>query len=176
MGTASVTTQTAFGYTTVESATATFERFRFPGSNPEDSVGFDAFKSTNTGTATFTIDGPISGTSCTIHGTATGSLQGDGGFLADAGFIATFLQPGQVTNRTAIGSGSTHIDAATSTTTCPGQNPETNTVPRDVHWLLLPGVGARFTNDGLNFIGQEITTDSDGTKTSNWNFQAVREE
>ncbi|MEP6801851.1 MAG: hypothetical protein ABJC07_07940 [Acidobacteriota bacterium] len=173
-GTASVTTNSTAGYTTVESATATFDRYRLPGSMPEDLVGVDAFKSTNSGTANFTINGLI-GINCTITGTGTGPLQGDGGFFADAGFIASFRLPDPRLNRTAVGSGGTDIPYST-TTTCPGNPPETNSGRQTDRWFLLPEEGAVFSADGLNLVGQKQTTDSDGTKTSFWIFRALREE
>jgi len=175
-GTASVTTRSVSGPTMVESATATFTRYRLPDTGPDSYVGFDMFKSTNTGTATYSISGPLTGTSCTISGTGSGSLQGDGGFIADAGFVATFLMPGQVTNRTAIGSGRTNI-AVTKTITCPPTPPETSTGPEDVHWFSLPEQGgASFGADGRVLSGQQDWTDSDGAKHAVWVLRSQREE
>ncbi|MEO8431223.1 MAG: hypothetical protein ABI592_06900 [Acidobacteriota bacterium] len=176
-GTASVTTAAAGGgFSTIESATATFDRFRFPGTGPEDSVGFDAFKSTNTGTATYQVSGSIPGTSCTISGSATGALQGDGELLADAGFIATFLQPGSALNRKAIGSGTTLIPNVHTTITCPGSNPEVTIGDKDVRWFLLPDEGAVISQDGQIMVGNKNWTDSDGDKQSSWIFRSQREE
>ncbi|MEO8189467.1 MAG: hypothetical protein ABI682_03920 [Acidobacteriota bacterium] len=174
-GNASVTTATTSGFTTVESATATFDRYRFPGTVPEDYVGLDTFKSTNSGTATYSVDGPLAGTSCTISGTASGALQGDGELIADAGFVLTFLVDPPLKG-TAIGSGATNIPAVTSTITCPNQAPERTTGPKDVHWLLFPQAGATVSDDGLVISGQSDTTDSDGAKHSVWVFRAFPEE
>jgi hypothetical protein len=174
-GTASVTTDQVAGPVTVESvAGAVFDRFRFPGTKPEDVVGFDAFKSTNSGTASYSVDGPLLGTPCTIHGTANGSLQGDGELLADGGFILTFLHPDPRLNRIVIGSGSTNIPTVTETLTCSG-NKETTTGPKDVHWLAWPEEGVPVSADGLRMTGRWERTDADGHKVSVWDFTAKRE-
>ncbi len=175
-GNASVTTDNVAGFTTVESARATFNRFRFPETVPEDYVGFDAFKSDNTGTATFSADGPLIGTSCTLSESGTGPLQGDGALLADAGFIVSFYFPGQVTNRTAIGSGTTNIPDVRSTITCPPNPPERSIVSKDVRWLKFPDPGASVSPDGLLISGHMEWTDSDGDHQSVWLLRAVREE
>ena len=175
-GTASVTTNSTSGPTTVESATATFNRFRLPGTGADSYVGFDMFKSTISGTASYSTSGPLTGTSCSISGMGSGPLQGDGGFIADAGFVATFLMPGQVTNRTAIGSGKTNIAAVTTTISCSGAPPETSTGAQDARWLLFPQNGAAFGADGETIHGEQDSIESDGAKHAVWDLRAVREE
>ena len=174
-GTASLTTDNVDGPVTVESAAGVvFQRFRFPGSNPEDTVGYDAFQSANLGIARYSVDGPLLGTSCTIHGTADGLLQGDGEFISDGGFILDFLHPDPRLNRTAIGSGRTNIPVVTETITCSG-NTETNTGPKDVRWLSWPEEGASVSADGLHLTGRWERIDDDGHKVSVWDLTAKRE-
>jgi len=173
-GTSTVTTISPDGPTIVETATATFQRYRLPDTTPDSYVGFDMMKSTNTGTAGYSISGTFTGSGCAVSGSGSGPLQGDGGFLADAGFVATFLMPGTVINRTAIGSGRTGIPV-TTTISCPGSPPETSTGPGLSHWLDFPGDGALFGNDGLTLTGTRDWTDSTGVKHGTWQFQAVRE-
>jgi hypothetical protein len=172
-GTASLTTNYFSGQVEVASATATtFDRFRFPWTNPEDVIGFDAFKSANAGTASISISGFVAG--CAVSGTASGPLQGDGQLLADGGFVLNFLHPDPRLNRIAIGGGSTNIPAVTETLHC--NPPETITIPRDVNWLSWPEEGVPVSADGQTISGRWERTDSEGAKTSVWNFRSVREQ
>jgi hypothetical protein len=174
-GTASQTTNEVSGPLRVESvAAAVFDVWRFPGQARDDLVGLDSFKSSNTGTASYSISGPL-GTTCTITGNASSALQGDGNLLADGGIIVNYLLDDVRLNRMVIGSGSTNIAAVTETLVCSGST-TTNTGPRDVRWLAWPEEGVPVSADGQSIVGSWDRTDSEGTKNSVWNFKAMREE
>lgn len=177
-GTASLTTNTVFGYVTVESAAVTFDTARsslLPDAGI--SLGYALFVPLRAGTATYSIDGPLDTPGCSINGTANavivGRLNGSV-FEADGGLIANFGLP-EPLYRVALGSGLTNIAAVTSTIRCPGSS-ETTTAPKDVHWLSLPAEGAKLSSDGQSITGRWDRVDSEGTKSSVWNFHAVREQ
>ena len=177
-GTASLTTNTVFGYVTVESATLTFDTARsslLPDAGI--SLGYALFAPLRASTATYSIDGPVGSPGCSINGTANAAIVGrlNGSlFEADGGLIVNFGLP-EPLYRVALGSGLTNIQALTATIRCPGSS-ETTTVPKDVHWLSLPDAGAKLSSDGQSITGRWDRVDSEGRKSSLWNFQAVREQ
>ena len=69
----------------------------------------------------------------------------------------------------------TNIAAVTSTIRCPGTS-ETTTGPKDVRWLSLPAEGAKLSIDGQRITGRWDRVDSEGTKSSVWSFQSMRED
>ena len=175
-GSASLTTNSSDGPVTVESvAAAVFDVFRAPSQGRNDLVGLDTFKSSNSGTASYRISGTRSD-GCTISGAADSPLQGDGQLLADGGIIVTYLLPDQPINRTADGRGSTNIPEVTAIIACPGKPPEASTRYQDVHWLSWPGSIVPVSADGQTISGRWDRTDSDGFKSSVWNFKAMREQ
>jgi hypothetical protein len=177
-GTASQTTIRVEGPTTVEDvAGAVFNVFRLPGQGRNDLVGFDMFKSSNAGRASYSINGPLNGTGCTISGMANAQLQGDGALIADGSLIVNYLlAPGLVLNRMVIGDGRTNFPAVTVTITCPDKPPETSTSYKDVYWLSSPTDGVPVSEDGQSIVGRWDRTDAEGVKSSVWNFKAVREQ
>lgn len=177
-GTASLTTNTVFGYVTVESAAVTFDTARsslFPDAGI--SLGYALFAPLRASTATYSIDGPIDSSGCNISGTANATIVGrlNGSFFeADGSLIANFGLP-EPLYRVALGSGSTNVAAVTLTIKCPS-SAETTTGPKDVHWLSLPAEGAKLSSDGQSITGRWDRVDAEGAKSSVWNFHAVREQ
>jgi hypothetical protein len=170
VGTASVTTNTSYGAVTVESASVVYDRYFLPGTKAEDLQGVDLFKSTNSGTATFNISGRDTISGCTYSGSGTSALQGDGRLLADSGILVSFLLPDPTINRVMLGEGTTVIPAVTIT--C---GKEVSTSDQSVRWLSVPKAGAALSDDGQTIAGRWARTESGDTKTSVWNFTAVRE-
>ena len=174
-GTASLTTQTVFGYTTVESFDGAFDRQRILSPDPADMlVGLDVFVANMQGTVSYSISGPVTGTNCTISGTGSGKVRA----LSDGNMIVSYLGLGAVPlplDRMTIGSGVTTVPAIGITSRCGGGAPSTSVLDKDTHWLPLPTDGVAISADGLTISGTWTRTDSEGIKTSVWNFKAVRE-
>jgi hypothetical protein len=101
-------------------------------------------------------------------------LQGDGGLIADGGIIVNFLQVDSPIDRTAIGSGTTHIPAVSYTLTCPNGIETLNTT-EDVKWLSWPADPVLVNDDGATISGRWERTDDEGSKVSEWNLKSMRE-
>ena len=174
-GTASLTTQTVFGFTTVESFDGAFDRQRILSPDPADMlVGLDVFVANMQGTVTWSISGPVTGTNCTISGTGSGNVRA----ISDGNMIVSYLGLEAVPlplDRMTIGSGVTTVPAIAVTTRCGAAATSTSVLDKDVAWLSLPTDGVAISADGLTISGTWTRTDSEGTKTSVWNFKAVRE-
>ena len=174
-GTASLTTQTVFGYTTVESFDGAFDRQRVLSPDPADMlVGLDVFVANMQGTVSYSISGPIIGTNCTLTGSGSGKVRD----LSDGNMIVSYVGLGAMPlplDRMTIGSGVTNVPAVSITTRCATGAPSTSAFDKDVHWLSLPTDGVAISADGLTISGTWTRTDGEGTKTSVWNFKAVRE-
>lgn len=175
-GTASLTTETAFGYTTVESMVGPFIRFRQLSTDPNDVlVGLDAFIADSTSQITYSISGPITGTNCTISGQGTANQQ----TMGEGSMFLTYLTldgPPTPLERMAVGSGQTTVFGLRKTISCSGQPPEVAVVDQQTQWLAWPSDGVAVSADGQTLSGTWIQIDPDGTKkTSVWNFTSVHQ-
>ncbi len=174
-GTASLTTQSVAGFTTVESFDGSFDRQRILSPDPADMlVGLDVFVANTQGKVSYSINGPVAGTNCTITGSGTGNVRA----ISDGNMIVSYLGLGAVPlplDRMMIGSGVTTVPAIAVTTRCGAAAPSTSVLDKDVAWLSLPTDGVAISADGLTISGTWTRTDDQGTKTSVWNFKAVRE-
>jgi|KBSSwiStaDraftv2_1062776.scaffolds.fasta_scaffold02680_15 Bacterial Ig-like domain (group 2) len=175
-GSASVTTETAFGYTTVESMTGPFVRFRALSDDPNDKlVGLDVFVADVTSRVTYSVSGPITGTSCTISGTGTANpkVPGEGSMFVN---YLTLDGPPTPLERMAVGSGQTTVPGVSTTISCPGKAPEVTVLDQATNWLAWPSDGVPVSADGRTISGTWTEVDPDGTrKTSVWNFTSVRQ-
>lgn len=167
-GTASLTTNHVQGPVAVGSATVTFEPFRFQGQGTFP--GFEAFKPTKLD-ASYTVNGPLLGTACTESGSDHVLLQDDD----PSGFILLFNQPDPTASRLIFGGGSSTIVNFISTLTCSGQPPSTSKADKAFSWLSFPD-DVQLSEDGRTISGRWDRTDSNGTKTSRWDFKALREQ
>ena len=104
-GTASLTTETAFGYTTVESMIGPLIRDRSLSTDPNDAlVGLDLFVADSSSRITYSVSGPITGTNCTISGMGTANPKA----IGEGSMFLTYLTldgPPTPLERMAVGSG-----------------------------------------------------------------------
>ena len=175
-GSASLTTETAAGYTTVESMVGLFIRYRALSPDPDDVlVGLDLFVADAPSSVTYSVSGPITGTNCTISGMGTASQQriGEGSMYIN---YLTLDGPPTPLERMAVGSGHTVVPGVRTTTSCPGRAPEVNVLDQTAHWLAWPSDGVPVSADGQTISGTWVQVDPDGTKkTSVWSFTSVRQ-
>jgi hypothetical protein len=175
-GTASLTTETAFGYTTVGSMIGPLIRDRSLSNDPKDAlVGLDLFVADSSSRITYSVSGPITGTNCTISGMGTANPK----VIGEGSMFLTYLTldgPPTQLERMAVGSGQTTVPAVEMKTSCPGQAPEVSVVDQSTAWLAWPMAGVAVSADGQTISGTWVQVDPDGTKrTSVWNFTAVRQ-
>ncbi|MGZ5156322.1 MAG: hypothetical protein ACXWCU_08795 [Caldimonas sp.] len=109
---------------------------------------------------------------CTISGmdTALQRTIGEGSLFIN---YLTLDGPPTPLDRMVIGSGTTTIPALTETIACPGKTAETVTQDIPARWLSLPAEGVSISANGQTISGTWVRTDSEGTKTSVWNFKSV---
>lgn len=171
-GTATTTTQAVGGLVTVASASVVFDRFQDkPPLNLPDggiSLGFDLFTAAAGGSVSFSISGFDAPSGCTFTGNATATMPGDN----DGSLIANFGLP-EPLYRIVIGEGGRSIPV--SVTAACGGSVETFVVDETARWLSFPDPGATISSDGQTIGGTWTRVDSDGTKTTVWDFRSVRE-
>jgi len=171
-GTATTTTLTPGGLTTVASASVVFDRFQNkPPLNLPDggiSLGFDLFAASAGGSVSFRISGVDATSGCSFTGNATATMTGDN----DGSLIANFGLPVPL-YRIVIGEGGRTIPVSV-TAACPG-SVETFVVDESASWLSFPDPGATISSDGQAIGGTWTRVDSEGSKTTVWDFRSVRE-
>jgi hypothetical protein len=171
-GTATTTTNTVDGPIVVASASVTFDRFQNkpPLDLPDGgiSLGYDLFVASSGGSVSFDISGVDTQSGCRVTGNANAPMTGDN----DGSLIANFGLPMPL-YRIVIGQGARSIPVSL-TSTCNGKA-ETLVVDESAHWLSFPDPGATISSDGQTIAGTWTRVDSDGTKTTVWNFQSMRE-
>jgi hypothetical protein len=156
--------------------TGPFVRFRALSSDPNDKlVGLDVFVADVTSRVTYSVSGPITGTSCTISamGTANPKVAGEGSMFVN---YLTLDGPPTPLERMAVGSGQTTIPGVRTTISCPGKAPEFSVLDQTASWLAWPSDGVPVSADGKTISGTWTQVDPDGArKTSVWNFTSVRQ-
>ena len=173
-GTASTTTTSATGPVTVESATVTFDRFQNqPPLNLPDSglsSGYNLLTASKGGSVSFSISGFDTQSGCSLTGNANAAMTGDN----DGSLILNFGLPVPL-YRIVIGQGARIMPGVRLTSNCNG-NVETFNVDENVHWLSsFPDPGAGISADGQTISGKWDRVDSDGAKTTVWDFHSVRQ-
>ncbi len=173
-GTATTTTTSASGPVTIESASVTFDRFQNkpPLDLPDAglSLGYSLLTATPGGSVGYSISGFDTQLGCTISADAHGVLTGDN----DGSLIVNFGLPVPL-YRIVIGQGARSIPGVRVTTNCNGKVTSFD-VDENVAWLpTFPDPGAMLSADGQTLSGRWDRVDSDGAKSTVWNFQSMRE-
>lgn len=172
-GTASLTTRSAAGFTTVESMEGDFYRVQELSGVPLALVGLDVFIANSPSQITYNISGPLGATGCTISGSGTANQQAPG----EGSMIINYLTldgPPLPLERMVIGTGTTTVPGVVQTVTCAGKV-ETQTLDMNVHWLSLPEEGVPVSADGQTISGTWTRIVDGDTLTSVWTFKLVRD-
>jgi len=173
-GTATTTTTSVSGPVTVASADVTFDRFQNkPPLNLPDaglSSGYSLLTASPGGSVSFSISGVYTQSGCSISGNANAAMTGDN----DGSLIINFGLP-EPLYRVVIGQGTRTIPGVRLTSNCNGRVESFN-VDENVAWLpTFPDPGAMLSADGQTLSGRWDRVDSEGAKSTVWNFHSVRE-
>ena len=116
----------------------------------------------------FSISGFDTGLGCSVSGEGSAPMTGDN----DGSLIVNFGLPMPL-YRIVIGDGKRSVPVPVKVS-CPG-SVETVLVDELASWLAFPDPGATISADGQTIAGTWTRIDSDGAKTTVWNFHSMRE-